>query len=382
MARSAAIVQSAVFDAVNGIERHYTPVFVEPAAPAGASRRAAAVQAAYATLVKLYPSQQADLLQKRESSLASIGSDDSAENSRSIHRGIEWGQTVADAIWAWRSTDGFTASLPPFLGATDPGQWRPTPPALLPGVGVQFSQMTPWVMQSAASFRPVAPTLLSSERYIADFNEVKLMGKSDSIARTADQTLYSTFWNSATGTYFWNQVAVSLSEERNLTLSQKSRLLTLVNLAYADAGIGCFEAKYFYNFWRPVTAIPLAAADANPFTLAEASWTPLLVTPAFPEYPSGHACTSSAAARVLSSYFGENTSFFVGSDNSTMAGVIRFFPNFTAALQEVNNARVYGGIHFRYACEEGERLGKNVANYVLTHALLPAHGNRSARVEN
>jgi len=152
--RSGAIVQASVFDAVNGIEQRYAPIHVQPAAPPGASERAAAIQAAYASLVHLFPSQIATFDQKRMLSLLDVASGPAAEHSESIERGIAWGQTVADAIWAWRSTDGFSNVLPPFLGGTTPGVWRPTPPALAPGVAPQMATMTPWAIASPAQFRP------------------------------------------------------------------------------------------------------------------------------------------------------------------------------------------------------------------------------------
>lgn len=191
MSRFAAIVQSAVFDAVNGIERRYTPFRVEePNAPLGASRAAAAVQASYATLVKIYPAQKSALDAKRAASLAAIAGDPT-ENGVSVTQGIEWGQTVADAIWTWRSTDGFTPAPPAFIGGNAVGQWRPTPPGLLPGAGPQFASMTPWVIKSPAQFRPAGPPALSNARYLADFDETKLMGRVDSPRRSADQTQYS-----------------------------------------------------------------------------------------------------------------------------------------------------------------------------------------------
>src|SRR2546423_10467603 len=172
--RALAIVQVAVFDAVNGIERRYTPIHIDFDAPSGASRRAAAVQAAYATLVKLFPSQKATLDAERESSLAAIASDDAAEDSQSIARGIEWGQQVADDILLWRSTDGFTPAPPPFLGGMGVGQWRPTPPAFLPGAGPQFAHMTTLALNSPSQFRPSGPPALTSDQYAADLNEVKM----------------------------------------------------------------------------------------------------------------------------------------------------------------------------------------------------------------
>jgi hypothetical protein len=373
MSRVGAIVQSSVFDAVNGIEQRYTSIHVEPNAAPGASRRAAAVQAAYAALVYIYPAQKSTLDQKRADSLAAIASGPGAEHSQSIARGIAWGQTVADAIWAWRSADGFTPPPPPFLGGNAVGEWRPTLPGFLPGAGPQFATMTPWVIQSPSQFRPAGPPALDSDRYTSDFNETKTMGSISSAARTADQTLFSQFWAASSATYYWDTIAVTLGAEHNLTLSENSRLLALVNISMADAAIACWDAKYTYVFWRPVTAIPLAATDGNPQTIDDSAWLPLLITPAFPEYPSGHSTVSGAAAEVLAGYFGEDSSFSVGSD--VMIGVVRSFDSFSAATDEIKNARIYAGIHYRTACDDGQTTGVAVADYVIANALLPLHGN-------
>jgi hypothetical protein len=364
MTRIAALVQAAVFDAVNGIERKYTPIHVQPNAPASASRSAAAIQAAYATLVNLYPAQKAALDTKLAASLAAVTGEPA-----SINQGIAWGQTVADAILAWRNTDGFAPAPPQFLGGDGVGQWRPTPPGLLPGATPQFGYMTPWIINSQSQFRPAGPPALNSDRYLAEFNETKLMGRVDSASRSADQTTFSLFWNASTASYYWDQAAVSQAEARKLTPMENARLLAAVNLAMADAAIGCWEAKYTYLFWRPVTAIPLAETDGNGGTTEDPGWTPLFATPAHPEYPSGHSCVSGAAGRVLSAFFGDNTAFTLGSD--VMTDVTRFFPSFTAALEEVKNARIFAGIHFRAACDDGQSLGIAVADHVLGNALLP-----------
>jgi hypothetical protein len=379
MTRVAAIVQSAVFDAVNGIDRRYTPIHVPPAGPAGASRDAAAVQAAYATLVQLYPAQKGALDARLAVSLTSIGARDSRA---AVDSGIAWGQTVADAIVAWRSTDGFTPPPPPFLGGTGVGTWRPTPPGFAPGAGPQFAYMTPWVIGAPGQFRPAGPPALTSARYAADFNETMTMGSSSSSARTPEQTVFAWFWASSTASYLWNNVAVSLIErargesagdrgnQQRSSRLENARLLALLNLAIADAAIGCWEAKYTYVFWRPVTAIPLADSDGNPATTAEPAWTPLFATPAHPEYPSGHSCVSGAAGVVLSSFFGERTHFRVESD--VMPGVVRSFDSFSAALEEVKNARIFAGIHFRSATADGQTLGASVAQFVLANAVQSA----------
>jgi hypothetical protein len=388
MSRVAAIVQAAVFDAVNGIDRRYAPIHVPPAGPAAASRDAAAVQAAYATLVQLYPAQKSLFDARLAVSLAIIATQAS---SASVASGVSWGQTVANAILAWRNADGFTPAPPPFLGSATVGVWRPTPPAFAPGAVPQFAYMVPWVIASPSQFRPGGPPPLASDRYAKDFNETKSIGNLTSTIRTPDQTVYSWFWNSGTAIYIWNNLAVSLinrtsDDDRgdsrdwdrdrdfdgdtphNTTL-KNARLLALLNLAMADAAIGCWEAKYNYVFWRPVTAIPEAAADGNAATTADPTWAPLFATPAHPEYPSGHSCVSSAAGVVLADAFGERTHFTMTSD--AMPGITRSFRSFSSALEEVKNARVFAGIHFRTATDDGQALGDAVGHYVLEHALQP-----------
>ena len=290
----------------------------------------------------------------------------SGSGNKAIDRGVAWGQEVADAIWTWRSTDGFTPPPAPFTGGTNIGEWRPTPPAFAPGAGPQFAYMTPWVIVTPSQFRPAGPPALGSARYAAVFNETKAFGSLTSPLRTADQTLFSTFWAASTASFYWNRIALYLGAERHLTLLQNALVLAALNVAMADASIACWEAKYHYVFWRPVTAIPLADSDGNPATISDPNWMPLIITPAHPEYPSGHSTFSAAGATVLTHYFGKNSSFTVDSD--VMLGVARSFPNFAAALAEIANARIYGGIHFRTACEDGQATGTAVAKFVLKNA--------------
>lgn len=380
MTRVAAIVQAAVFDAVNGIERRYAAIHVAPAAEPGASQRAAVVLAAYTTLVNLYPSQLATFDQELSASLTSIASGAAAQNSISISRGAAWGRTVGNAILSWRSTDGFAPPPPPFLGGLAVGQWRPTPPAFLPGAGPQFAYMTPWVIQSPQQFRPSGPPALTSAQYAADYNEVAAMGGTGSSLRTADQTLLARFWQSTTPNYIFNRAALELAAERHLSFSENARLLGMLNLAMADADIACWDSKYYYVFWRPVTAIALADTDGNPSTTADPGWTPLLITPAIPDYPSGHTSLAGAAGTVLAYYFGESSNLTLTSDAPAMAGVVRSFTTVSAMMDEVRDARVLGGIHFRTADNDGQAVGVAVAQYLIQNALLPVNGNRTGQL--
>jgi membrane-associated phospholipid phosphatase len=376
--RNAAIMEASVFDAVNGVKGKYTPIHVTPAAPKGTSARAAAVQAAYASLVQLYPSQTSTFDAARTNSLNAILAISGGDNRQqgiqdAVSAGLLWGQQVADQIWAWRSTDGFSSVVSPYLGGSAVGQWRPTPPGFLPGALPQFATMTPWVLASPSQFRPAGPQVLTSQQYATDLNETKLMGSATSLVRTVDQTLLAKFWQSASATYFWNSVALELVAREDMPLIEHAHLFGELNVAIADAVIANWDAKYYYSFWRPVTAIALADTDGNPATEADPTWVPLITTPNFPEYPSAHSTFSSAGTTVLANFFGANTPFSV--DSFAMPGVTRSFASFDDALTELVNARVFGGIHFRSSCKDGQTLGTAVGTYVLQNAFLPGSGD-------
>ena len=376
--RILAIVHAAIFDAVNGIERRYTSYHVDFEAPRGASRRAAAVQAAYVTLVALFPSQQSTFDLARTASLASMSDDEDVADSESIARGIEWGQTVADDILRWRSNDGFGTVSPPFTGDTAPGEWRPTPPNFLPAAFPQLAHTTPFALTSPSQFRPAGPPALASDRYAFDFNEVKSIGRATSTTRTVEQTEIASFWADAAPVH-WNRVAVSIAAERRLTLSENARLFALLNIAMADAAIAAWDAKFEYTFWRPVTAIRLADTDGNSLTTTDSVWLPFLnPTPAHPDYPSNHSTVSGAAATVLTSYFGDHVTFTSTSDN--LPGVQRTHSNFSAAADEANDSRVYGGIHFRSACVDGRATGDAIGNYVVVNLAQPSHGRHAGQI--
>jgi len=370
--RIAAMVSASVFDAVNGIDPRFQPLHVRPNAPDGAAQRAAAIQAAYVILVDAYPGQSTALSNQLNASLETLAL---TENTQSIAAGVAWGQTVADAIWAWRQTDGFAPAPPPFEGVLGivgtpaaVGYWRPTPPLNAPGAGVQLATMTPWVLVRASQFRLPPPYLLTSAQYAADLNETKTMGALSGSPRTADQSELALFWQSNTP-LTWNRVAAQISAERGLSFHENVQLFALLNVTMADAVIACWDSKYRYSFWRPITAIGegLTPADADP------TWEPWLDffkpgTPAFPEYPSAHASISGSAAFVLAAIFGDNSSFTVTSESRPGT---RSFSSFSSAVSEIADARVFGGIHFRTSCDLGNTLGRAVANFVATHAMRP-----------
>ncbi len=379
--RPAATVQAAVFDAINGIEQRYGWIHVQPAAPPGASRRAAVVEAAYTSLVKLFPAQKPALDAKRASSLNAISSSDAAENSQSIARGVQWGRAVAEAIVAWRAADGFSNVPAPVLGGMAVGQWRPTLPAFASFSAVQLRTSTTWVLPTASYIPLPGPPALTSARYTTDFNEVKSAGSAISATRTADQTLVAQFSPSASSpNYFLNRVAVALGQERNTTLSENARILALVNVAIADAGIAIWQGKYSHMFWRPITAIRLANSDNNPATVQDDTWTPFLGTPPYPDYPSGFCGLHAAGFAVLVDYFGEKSSFSLVSDSAAMTGIVRHYTSFSAAQKDFEDARVSAGIHFRFADEDATTLGTKIAEYILENACLPLHGKKTGQL--
>jgi hypothetical protein len=382
--RVAAIVQSAVFDALNGVERRYTPIHVAPPDSCmGASGRAAVVQAAYEILIKVYgasltAANQQQTLEGRYA--AALGDLRARERGTSIDKGIACGREVATAIWNWRFADGFNTPLPPFFGVVAPGQWRSTPTDPYPGTpqpmaGLQYATMTTWVVPNHAFFQILSgPPALGSPQYLRDLAETQSMGSRTSAVRTSEQTIRAYLWAASAG-YLWNAVALQLINSRDQDrgddsdrsgsdhqLLENARILAVLNVSMADAAIGCWDQKVKYNFWRPITAI---RESGDP------TWMPLFVTPAHQDYPSGHSCVSGAATTILANEFGENRRFTLTSD--TLPDESRTFKGFSEALEDVKDARVFAGIHFRTACDDGTVLGKAVAHYVIDNAFQRVH---------
>jgi membrane-associated phospholipid phosphatase len=363
--RALAIVNAAIYDAVNGIVRTYQPYFVTDAAPPGARKEAAAAQAAFTALVGLFPGQAALLEERLAESLARIPGD--RRGSHSIARGRAWGEQVAQAVLAWRATDGLSTVVPPYFGGFAPGQWRSIPDGTVPGALPQYAMLVPFTMSSSSQFRPGPPPALESPLYAADVNEVKAIGRVDSAIRTETQTQLSLLW-AATSPLDENAVARSVAPRR-YPLVDTARFFALINFAACDGMIAGFDAKYHYGFWRPFHAIRLADTDGNPATEPDPLWTSLIPAPNHPEYISTHSTVTGATMRVLALLLGNQTPFTLSSPG--LPGVTVTYQSFSDAAVEVGLSRIWGGIHFRTACEVGRTVGESIADQAVTNYLLP-----------
>jgi hypothetical protein len=339
VSRDLAITQAAVYDAVVAIDPVFEPYHAHVQASRGASTEAAAAQAAHDALSALFPAQAGTFDAVLAADLVGIP-------PGRARLGVEVGHEAAQQILDWRSTDGSDAKVS-YTPGTDPGDWQPTPPANLPALAPQWPSVTPFAMTSGDQFRPAAPPALDSAEYAAALNEVKDLGSATSTTRTDEQTQIAKFWNDGLGTAFamgyWNRIAGQEATDQGLNLVQDARLFALLNIATADAIISCWDAKYTYNLWRPVTAIRAADTDGNPDTAADTAWMPLLVTPNFPSYTSAHSTVSGAAAGVLAALFGDGHHFTVTAEG--LPGVTRSLDGFGAAAAEAGSSRIYGGIH-------------------------------------
>jgi hypothetical protein len=373
--RLGAIVHTAIFDAYNGIERRYTPIFVHNSAPHGASRRAAVIAAAYTALVGVFPSRQSALDDSYAASLAAL-SDDAGDGGESRARGIAWGTEVAQAVLDWRAADGFSASYPPFTGGTALGQWRPTPPAFGPmsAQGLAFTSM--FALIDNTQFRPGPPRALTSVAYTNDFSAVKALGRKTGSTRTEDQTALAPFWEGNASTH-WNQAANQMARANHLSISDSNRLLAVLNIAMADTAFTIWSAKRLYGSvptevtWRPVTSIPLADTDGNPDTASDPDWLPLINTPSHSEYPAGHPSQNGAATTILLSYFQRRGQTFT---LTTIGQPSRTYTSIAQARSDGNNARVWGGMHYPSTVAISDAVGEDIANYVNLNSMQRLHG--------
>jgi hypothetical protein len=368
--RTAAIVQTAVFDAVNGITRKYQPYLVTERAPGGARPEAAVAQAAYTALKALYPAQAATFDAELADSIASLPGHQG--NSQAIARGLAWGEHVANIVLAVRSLDGFSATYPGYFGGTGPGVWRSLPTATnpdgtLPAVFPQFRFMVPFAIESPNQFRPGPPPALTSPEYAANVNTVEALGRVDSSTRTSDQTQLALLWQAVSIVDLFRSVRGVLPSDASLV--DNARLFALLGMSSCDSLIAIFDAKYTYNLWRPYHAIRLADTDGNPLTIADPTWTALVFAPRHQEYPSAHSIATGAFMRIASRLLGDENSFVLSSPG--FPSFTWTFDRFSDAAEQVKQARVWAGIHYPNSCTVGGAMGILVGDYVLDHVLLP-----------
>jgi hypothetical protein len=363
------MMHAAIYDAVNAIDRTHKPYLVSlHGVPRSASQEAAAASAAHDVLIALYPKFQSTLDAQLQQSLAPIP--DGADKTE----GVNVGQTVAAQILALRKNDGSDAQPIPFVFGNAPGNYQSTPPNFPKQPQfTHWSHVTPFALERANQFRPGTPPALTSDTYSDDFNEVKSLGIVNGTASTPDQALTGRFWNGAIQNY-WNEISQTAALAHNLTTAESARLFALLNLSFADDVIAFYDAKYTYNFWRPVTAIRAAATDDNPDTAADPNWLPEVgnTTPD-PSYPGAHAVISSSGASVLISFFGRDRFDFVVT-SEVLPGAERSFTRYSAADEEATLSRIFAGVHFRTDLTVGQRLGREVADFVLDNFLTPVHG--------
>jgi membrane-associated phospholipid phosphatase len=375
--RVLAIVQAAVYDAVNSIDGTHTPYLAMIPAPAGASAEAAVAQAAHDTLLSIYPAQSGLLDLALKASLQLIVDGDAKT------AGIQVGQTAAQNMLAARTNDG-SEKMVDYIPGTNPGDYQLTPPSYLAPVSPQWPGVKPFCLQSGSQFQPPPPPALTSPEYTAAFNQIKALGSFDSTTRTADQTEAAMFYAGIApglGAGFFEQVnnlARTVAEVRGNSLVDNARMFALMELGLADESIANWTAKYTYNFWRPVTAIRAADTDGNPDTAADPNWTTLLATPNIPSYPSQHSSAVGSTAAILASFFGTDAiSFSVSWDG--MPGVTRSFNSFSAWANECGQARIWAGFHWSFDVTAGLDLGQSVGQYIAQNFLLPHGGAAKAR---
>jgi len=365
-ARGMALLHVAMFEAVNAVDLRYAPYRLKLAADRNTSKEAAAAAAAHHVLIALHPDQGANLDAALTVALTAVADGDAKS------RGVELGKKAAAAILALRADDGATAAeaYRPF---TMPGMYVPT---TVP-VSSTYGAVKPWVMEKGSQFRPAPPPALVSQTWTKDVNEIREIGGRDSTKRNAEQTAIGRFWF-VTGPQAWNPIVRQLSVARKMDLVDSARLFALVAIAADDAFIAVFDAKYHYNFWRPVTAIRNADLTGNKATPREASWLPLGDTPMHPEYPCAHCITSQAAASVLMSVLG-NEIAEVSMTSPTAPSVTRRWTRLQNYADEVAVARIYAGFHYRFSTKVGQDMGRKIGELTVSTQMRSAAASAEPR---
>lgn len=321
---------------------------------------AAAVAAAHRVLVNYFPDQQNDLDGRFTASLSAISADPAARDA-----GVAVGEAAAAALIAARTGDGLEADVP-YNPGSGPGSWIPTPPAFAAAATPWLGQMRPFTMSTAADFRPDGPTPLGSEPWKRDYNLTRLLGGVNSTIRSAAESEIGLFWTEHTGQQYARAFGY-LADNYGLSVPDTAKLMAMLWTGFADAAIGCFEAKYTYGFWRPVTAIP--AGGGNSALQGDSAWLPLGTTPNHPEYPAAHGCVTGAVSTLMAGYFGTTKAHIVVDSTAFQDGVhTHTFEDTRDFMDEVFWARIYAGFHYHHSLEDGRQLGETIAGEILrTH---------------
>ena len=374
-ARSAAIVQLAVFEAVNAITGDYQPYLGSIVAPHGASADAAAIQAAYHVLSNFFPLSASTLLTARANSLALI------PDGQAKSDGIATGDAAALAMIALRANDGSSPAQFKIPGPAVPGEYQATPSCpIMNGIKVgtlfHWQNVTPFGIPSASEFLLDPPPALDSNQYATTYNEVKVVGSAsaNSAERPQDRANVVLFYAASSPTQVFNQVARQVvGQEGRHSLSENARAFALINMAISDGAVTTFFNKYHYNFWRPETAIHAGGSDGNRKTDADPNWVPFIVTPCFPSYPSAHGTLSGAGAEVMRRLYGE-AGHAITLSNPAVPSIVLYYGSFKQITDDISDARVYGGIHFRTDQDAGARLGRAVGETIYKNNLRAMHG--------
>jgi hypothetical protein len=359
--RLMAMVHTAMFDAVNSAGGSAYKAYLNPGIDgSNANVAAAASAAAYRVLLDQLPTQQARFDAARDAVLNAV------PNSAAKTNGITLGNVTGSNVLSARFADGAN-TIVAYTAGSNPGDWRPTPPANANALLPNWPGVTPWALGGGDQFRPNGPPDLNSAAYTAAYNEVKELGSATSTTRTADQTAIARYWADGGGTAtppgHWLSIASDISQQQNLSTLENARLFAMLSTSQADAAIVAWDAKYVENLWRPITGIRNGETDTNPDTVGDATWSPLLATPPFPAYISGHSTFSAAAAEVLTLFFGGRNINFCSAQELN-ASITRCWNSFTQAAAEAGQSRIYGGIHWQFDNVDGLLAGRSIGRYV------------------
>ncbi|MBB5340866.1 vanadium-dependent haloperoxidase [Tunturiibacter gelidoferens] len=370
-ARYAAIVQLAVFESVNAITGEYHPYLGTIVAPPGASPEAAAIQAAYRVLSTYFLASASTLDADRANSLAFI------PDGQAKTDGIATGEAAAVAMIALRANDGSSPPQFKIPGPPVPGEWQATPSCpivngVAVGIAFQWQNITPFGISSVREYLLDPPPVLTSREYAKTYNEVMTVGSIDSTERPQDRANVALFYAAASPTQVFNQAVQQVAQERWHSLTENARALAVMNMAMNDSLVAAFFNKYHYNFWRPETAIHAGDTDGNPKTDPDPSFVPFVTTPCFPSYPSNHGSAANGAAQILKRIYGEGEHFITLS-NPAVPNIVLQYTTFDQITDDISDARVYGGIHFRTDQVAGERLGNAIGKAVYKNNLRRMH---------